>query len=636
MGKYLSVFTIIICLFFSVAFGEESILSLIKKYEEESVLSKKTKEESLGHLIVFTRQDIENMQAYTLADILRLVPISNFLPNKYGIETLANPGRPLTVPFIYRLYIDDHEVSSIHTYSPFLIYDRYPLDHINHIEIYFSPGAISVSNEPSQMIIRMYTKRPSRENSTKVRGTVGSKKSYTLSFFDARILNDRSCMLISFSKSYFKFPDLTINNQTLNRNQFRKNLFLKYRYLNTTVEFSAVDVKRGGFTGNSADKSPDFSNVYSLDSYFSIRHDFDDNTKVVFSYDYQKRKYKEKNKSSEGGIYIPAIYNFLNPPTYYYEDLNFHKFAVSLDKKLKTDKNTLLLGTFLRYYMQDVSKNEYANSSGLYSLENAFRVKNFYIGSFYAENSYNIDEKKLFIAGLKYDKFKFYGQKSKDRINVRLGFIAFANHSIMLKSFLSHYYVLPSMLLIEFSKNKKLNSMKSTVFSSEIKYIFGKNEIRLFYSYYNVQDIISFDRASGYYVNTNKSGNFREYGFFFKRKINQFTNFELNYWITEVGKDKYSPERGGYLRFVQEFGKLNIYSDVLYKGSYKPYGTKINETFNLRVSAGYKLPADFYLKITGENLLNNSEKVIYRDIFGNSHIYSSNYRRILLTVEKIF
>ncbi len=636
MGKYFSTLIVVISLFFSITYGEETILSLMKKYEEESVLFKKTKEESLGHVIIFTRKDIENMQAYTLADILRLVPISNFLPNKYGVETLANPGRPLTVPFIYRLYIDDHEVSSIHTYSPFLTYDRYPLDHINHIEIYFSAGAISVSNEPSQMIIKMYTKLPSRENTTKIRGTLDSKKSYTLSFFNAKRLNDSSCILVSFSKSYFKFPEISINNQTLHRNQFRKNLFLKYRYLDTTVEFSAVDVKRGGFTGNSADKSPDFSNIYSLDSYLSVKQDFNDNTKIVFSYDYQKRKYKERNKSSEGGIFIPNIYNFFNPPVYYYEDLNFHKFAFALDKKIKKGKNALLLGAFLRYYIQDVAKNEYANSLGLYDLKTAFRVKNFYIGSFYVENSYNIDEKKLVIAGLKYDKFKFYGQKSKDRVNVRIGFIAFANHSIMLKSFLSHYYVLPSMLLIESSKDKKLDSMESTVFSSEVKYIFGNNEIRFFYSYYNVQDIISFDKNSGYYVNTNKSGNFHEYGFFFKRKINQVTSFELNYWITDVGKDRYSPERGGYVRFAQEFGKLNIYSDVLYKGSYKPYGKKINETFNLRISVGYKLPSDFYLKITGENLLNNSEKIIYRDIFGNNYIYSSNYRKIILTVEKVF
>ncbi|MDQ7056545.1 MAG: hypothetical protein Q9M89_08905 [Persephonella sp.] len=60
------------------------------------------------------------MQAHTLSDILRLVPLFNFLPNQYGVESLLNPGNPVNVSFVFRIYIDDHEVSSIHTYSPFL------------------------------------------------------------------------------------------------------------------------------------------------------------------------------------------------------------------------------------------------------------------------------------------------------------------------------------------------------------------------------------------------------------------------------------------------------------------------------------------------------------------------------------
>ncbi|MDQ7056546.1 MAG: TonB-dependent receptor [Persephonella sp.] len=315
------------------------------------------------------------------------------------------------------------------------------------------------------MIIKMYTKIPSRENSTKLRATAGTKKSYSFNFFSAYKIDGNSSFLLSFSKSYFRFPQPEINGQTLNRNQFRKNIFLKYSYFDTDVELSAVDVKRGGFMGLSFDASPDYSNIQSLDTYVSVRQKFDKNTKFVFSYDHQKRKYREMNRQSDGGIFVPGIYSFFNPPTYYYEDLNFHKFAVSLDRKFKKGKNSLLAGTFLRYYFQNTSKNEYADSSGVHDLKKTlFRVKNFYIGSFYIEDSYYIDDKNLFIAGLKYDRYKFYGQKSRGKINGRAGFISFLNHSLMLKGFISRYYILPSMILIESSK-EKLNPIKSTVFN---------------------------------------------------------------------------------------------------------------------------------------------------------------------------
>jgi len=619
------------------AISEEDISVLLKKYEEEADLSKKTKEESLGHVIVFTRKDLEIMNAHTLSDVLRLIPLNNLLPNSFGVETLLNPGRPPTVPFVYRLYIDDHEVSSIHTYSPFLIYDRYNLDNIDHIEIYYSAGAISVSNEPSQMIIKLYTKLPERENASKLRTTAGTKKSYTISFSSANKINDNSCYLITFSKSYFTFPKPVVSGQKINRNQIRKNLFIKYRYFDTFLEFSAQDVKRGGFMGRSVDYAPDFSSTYSLDTYLVLTQNFGKDLKLVASYDYQKRKYKEQNSASEGGIFIPPIYSYLDPPTFYYEDLNFHKFATSLEKKLGNKRNSLLLGTFLRYYIQDVTEKFYINKSGRHDItDTAFSVKNFYIGSFYAENSFNINEKNLLITGIKYDKYKFYGQKSKNKLNTRVGIISFLNHSFMLKAFLSHYYVLPSMIVIESSKNKRLNPMPSTVFTGEVKYHFGKNELRFFYEYYRIKNLIKFDRESGGFINSDTRGNFHGYGIFFKRKIGNFTNLQLNYWITDVGKDKYTPERGGYVRFGGELGRFDFYSEIVYRGSYKPYGMRIKESYNLKLAVEVDLPSDWHFKLTGENLLNRGEKEAYLNMLGEKGSFSVYDRKIILSLEKVF
>ncbi len=638
MKKYILFLLIISALLSSAkAESKENISVLLKKYEEESDLSKKTKEESLGHVIIFTRKDLEIMHAYTLSDVLRLIPLNNLLPNSFGVETLLNPGRPITVPFVYRLYVDDHEVSSIHTYSPFLIYDRYNLDNIDHIEIYYSAGAISVSNEPSQMIIKLYTKHPERENASKIRVTTGTKKSYTLSFFSANRINDNSSYLITFSKSYFTFPKPVVSGQSISRNQIRKNLFMKYRYFDTFLEFSAQDVKRGGFMGRSVDYAPDLSSTYSLDTYIVLTQNFEKDLRLVASYDYQKRKYKEQNSASDGGVFIPQIYNFFNPPVFYYEDLNFHKFAVSLEKKFNTKRNNLLLGTFLRYYIQNVSKKYYVDITGKHDItDRTFTVKNFYIGSFYAENSFNINEKNLLITGVKYDKYKFYGQKSKNKLNTRVGFISFLNHSFMLKAFLSHYYVIPSMIVIESSKYKKLNPMPSTVFTGEAKYHFGKNELRLFYEYYRIKNLIRFDRTSKGFINSSDHGNFHGYGLFFKRKIGNFTSLQFNYWITDVGKDRFTPERGGYIRWGGEFGRFNFYSEIVYRGSYKPYGIKIKETYNLKLAMGIDLPSDWHLKLTGENLLNRGEKEAYLNMLGEKGAFSIYDRKIILSVEKVF
>ncbi|WP_029522508.1 TonB-dependent receptor [Persephonella sp. KM09-Lau-8] len=618
--------------------SSESILSLMKKYEEASDLSKRTREESLGHLLVFTRKDLETMHIYTLSDLLKIIPLNNRIPNNYGVETLVFPGGGCNIPIIYRLYIDDHEVSSINTYSPFLTYDRYPLDHIDHVEIYYSSGAISVTTEPSKIIIKLYTKEPKRENATKFRISVSSKKSYAFNIFAAYQRNENLSYLVNFSKSYFRFPRPRINNQTVNRNQFRKDLFFKLNYYETQVELSLSDVKRGGFFGLSGDKAPDFAHTCSFDSYLVVSQKFDKNTKLVLSYDFQKRKYKELNKATDGGIIIPKLFNLHRPPIIeYYEKVNFHKFAAVLNKKIKTENNLLLLGTFWRYYNEDRITNYYKNVLNIkYDLTDAPRVKNYYIGSVYLENSYNINDKNLIILGANLDKFKFYGQKSKNRLNLRAGFISFVNSKLMFKGFASRYYVIPSMLMIELSEKTRLEPMMINAYTGEVSYKFGSNEIKGFAGYYRIDNIVKLDRRQFVMKNSGESENFHEYGITFKRNFNNNLYSEINYWFTDVGKGFFSPDRGGYFRLGGDFDRLKLYTDLIYKGDYKPYGIHVKESYDLRLSLSYNLPDDWNLTITGDNLLNRGEKKAYMDIFRNKGVISVYDRQIILTVEKLF
>ncbi len=622
--------------FIGVAYSQSGdILSLMKKYEEESDLSRKTKRESLGHVIVFTRKDLEIMQAYTLGDVLRLIPLYNFMPNQYGVETLMIPGRPIIVPFIFKLYIDDHEVSSLHTFNPFLIYDRYPLDNIDHIEVYYTAGAISVSSEPSQLIIKLYTKVAGRENASKLRLTGGSDRSYTVSFFKAQNLGENSCFLVSFSKSQLNFTEPVIHGQQINRDQYRSNIFLKYRYFGTQVEFSAVQVNQNAFMGLSVDKAPDTAKAKSIDSYITITQALDEDTKLTLSYDYQNRKYKELNKASDGGIKVPDYYSPMNPVTFYHEDINFHKYSASFDKKFETDRNDLLIGTFIRYYKQHPDEVEVANLTGKYDItDTQFRIRNFYIASVYMEDSYSINENNRIIGGIKYDKYKYYGQESRCKTNLRVGLISFLTRNIMFKGFASHSYILPSLMLVEGSSYKSLNPVKVTIFSGETRINFGKNQFSTAIKYYRIRNYMTITRTG--IQNAEGQKIFKGYSFTYKRPLSRFVNLELNYWFVAVGDFRFSPYKGGYGRISGEYKRFQFYTDLVYKGSFEPFGIKVGEAYNLRVALGYKLPKDWHFKVVGENLLNSSEKVGYINAFGERGYFSAYPRRILVTLEKVF
>jgi len=611
------------------------IYNLLKKYEEVSDLSEKTKKESLGHVLVFTRKDLEIMQAYTLGDVLRLVPLYNFMPNQYGVETLMIPGRPILVPFIFKLYIDDHEVSSLHTFNPFLVYDRYPLDNIDHIEIYYTAGAISVSNEPSQVIIKLYTKVAGRENASKLRLTGSTDKSYTISFFQAKSLGKNMCYLISFSKSQLKFTEPVIHNETINRDQYRNNLFTKFRYFDTQIEFSVSQVSRNGFMGLALDRAPEMAKAKSIDSYLTVTQLLDETTKLIFAYDYQNRKYKEENRASDGGIRMPYYYTPGRPVIFYEEDIDFHKYSVSLNKDIETGRNDLLIGTFLRYYKQEPEKVNYADTVQKYDITNEqFRVENFYIASVYAEDSFLLNKHNRIIGGVKYDKYKYHGQKSQCKTNLRVGLISFLNDNVMFKGFASHSYILPSLMLVEASADRKLNPVKVTIFTGETRIKIGESKLSFTVKYYKVRNFMVISQTGIYNADRHKI--FKGYSFSYSKPLNRFINVELNYWFVAVGDFEFSPYKGGYGRFSGEYKRVQFYADIVYKGSFKPFGEKIDEAYNLRAAFSYKLPQDWYIKVVGENLLNSSEKVSYINAFGETGYFSAYPRRILFTIEKVF
>lgn len=52
-------------------FSDENIEMLLKQYRSESELSKITEKESAGLANIFTRDDLEKMQAHTLLDVLK-------------------------------------------------------------------------------------------------------------------------------------------------------------------------------------------------------------------------------------------------------------------------------------------------------------------------------------------------------------------------------------------------------------------------------------------------------------------------------------------------------------------------------------------------------------------------------------
>ncbi len=626
---------------------KQSILYLFKKYEEKADLSNKTKKESLGHVIVFTRKDLDIMQANYLADVLKLVPNSNFGPNKYGVESITGLGRRYQISTRYRLYINDHEISSISTYSPFLTYDRYPLDNIDHIEIYFSPGAISASNEPSLMIIKMYTKRPERENATILKGILDNKSGHQLGIFSGRKLDENRSYLFTLSHAKIDFDKLTVNNRDISRDQKRIHLFFQYNVNNWYIDTSLSYVDRRNFFGFSLDGSPEKEGMYSAVGFISATGQFlqDKSLKINLAYDIQRRQIIEKNKQADGGILHPA-FKQATLPTYIDEVRTLHKLAFTINKEWNTSNNELLIGAFVRYYQQDLDKFSVEYLDGAIKRDeknnpNFNVVDYFWISSIYIENKHNLNDRNLFIIGARLDDYKFEGNKTQKDINTRVGYISYPRDNWLIKGFITKGYLLPSMFTVETSLNKKLDPVNFISYTTESTYKINNHSISGFLCIEEITNDFTYNPVTRSIENSNQKYTIFIGSLRYIWDVNPFNKFEFYVWKSKIDKSSVktlSPTLGGYTRLLTEYKTWKVYNELVFRDKYtnELYNRKVDATFDYTFGISKEFKNGWILKFKGENIFNNSAKVLYKPIIGSVYEYQAFDRRFLITLEKVF
>jgi len=623
---YSYIFSLSLC--FNIAYAED-IRTILKEYEEASDLSNKTRTESLGHYYIITRKDLEIMQAYKLSDVLKSLKLHTFMYNNFGVRQLTSASATVGLTTSYRLYIDDHEVSSLHTDNPMLIYDEYPLDNIDHIEIYCGAGAVRLGNEPSFTIIKLYTKKPERENTSYIRTTISNKKDANFSFVDARKIKDIS-YLIMLNYGYINNKSQFINDKPINNDILQRFFFSSIEYQDSKLDLQFARLSRGIFRGLSINSQPDNGETISTDFYLSFTQRFlqDKSIKFNFSVDINKRKYEELNNSS--GIFIQPFFNPFNPIIYYNEERTLKKYTLYLSKEFKTSNNVLLTGISAKYKENSVDKINYIT----WSQQNIFTDKaipfdKWYLYSFFIENQYNINEKNLLFLSLKLDNNQRNGgYKDTTDYIVRVGYISIFNN-FTFKTFATKTYIPPSFFEYEFAKEKG-NLRKEDVkgISTELIYKKDSNEFKLFYGYAKAKDMIIFTPYGSINNPENNNSNFFVIDYIYK--ILPHYKVDLNLYKVFSEYD-YSSKQGGALKLFADFDKYNFYTELIYRKGFTAFGQSVNDSFDLTVAGSINIKDNISLKIKGENLLNKAIKTPF-----NNGIYQNYERKIYLTTEVLF
>lgn len=616
-------------LFSSLIFAEElSLETLLKEYKSAEEPYLQTKKESAGHIRVITRSELDKMQAYTLNDVLKTVRFFTLQPKRNGMTTLVRSGESQMSSLPAKIYINTHELNSATLGNILVQYGRMGLYFIDYIEIYQAGNSVTFGNEPGTLLIKLFTKDSSRENSTSVQASIDTLGSVTIQAVEAKVFDEYSYLAnIDLRKN--NYEEYNINGTELSRDGVRGQLYLKFSKKDDyDIEFGAINEKYDIFSGLGVATEDGYT--HTNDIYAHITKYFKDNLKVMLTASYEKFEIYNRDYV---GIPLPGIGAPL--PQQFDTAISTKVYSAIIEKRFINGNNELFVGAQFKCQKFDI--DEYKADD--IDLAMDWGPKKLDIYMLYAENLYNINENHLISLSAKVDRYEnSLGRSSTEHI-LRAGYVGIFDE-FKFKLFAMESYIYPTFLQTTYAPNYRinpdLNSAELLTLTAELIYTKDNTTYGFGIGQSEADNAIIFQKntinpTESIYVNSNGKNKFE---LFFANVQHSFDiDNRVKVEIYRQFRDSYySPREGVAIQLFNTIGKVDIYNELLYRSKYTSQeGIDVNRGYDYSLGAIYRLNKKTELKLKAENIFNKASEAPI-----NGVDVSAIDRRVLFTAEYTF
>ncbi len=615
-----------ILLFFSTLLfaQEENLDDLLSQYREASELSHETKQEKSGHVTIFSRSDLDKMQAYTLNDIIKTIKMFTLKNSAFGPTAIVKSPYSEQSMSSVKIYINSYEVTSITAGTGIAQFGQMGLNHIDHIEIYQASNAIAFHGESGNMVIKLYTKDPARENATVLQGSVDSTGGGRGQVIDAQNFGDYSYLAnVDVSGNRFD-KERGRNNKEFSRDSSRGQLYVNFAKKDDyVIEGGASKEKSDIFSGFG--QSVEDGDITSTYSYLHFTKYLPSQTELIISGTYEI--IDVLNSDSSGvRLFDSSLSNNLDITS------GSYTYDILLQKRYSYNDHNFLFGTeakFKTFFLDNLQSN---------GMEKSYPAgpKELDIYMLFGEDSYDINEEHQITLGAKANYYDNHETKANTEYLLRLAYLAKISEEFSLKSFIQKGHVYPIFAQTTFSPiiipNPDLRVSKNRVIKAELEYKKEKLTLTLGGGASKSKDGIVFNPSLQKYVNNSGSSDFSQFSLNLEYRFDAENKVIAEYFRAYKDNNSFSSDTGALVQLYSTFGKFDFYNELIYRSSYIGVdGVSMDAGYDYTAGAIYHYNKNLNIKLKGENIF---DRAIETSIKGA--MVPALERRGILTLEYIF
>ena len=582
--------------------------SLLQTYEQASELSEKTKDESAGNLIVYTREDLERMQVETLKDILKSLRSFNYEENRIAQADILNQDPIAYYSKSVRVYLNENELLTPLTGSGFLLFGDMEMDFIDHVEIYEGFPSFDFGVEPATIVIRLYTKTVNHDAGGRVKLSVANHGSSKTNAYYLGQENDFS---------YFVYANHLDNNKDiyqevggdLKRDQENSRFYGSISTENHSLELHVMQAEGDAFlgplvglgiSGNIPSSTSKKAQYISLSTHSEF---FNKSMSLNMSYSHDKSTFTSRYSP------IPITIKgapFLNVNSYS-QTIYGDSFTAILKKEFELDKHSITVGGQYRYKHFDLDHITFgalpAPANQAYNKENIYSI--------FLQDLIQLSQNHLVtlsVMNQTYDRNA--NMKSENTTQLRFGYI-YSNKAWVAKTFIARQEFSPEpyMTISPYYGNINLEPDSYKSIFQEISYEKNRTTTKLILGYgVNKNTPIVDNTFTIQNADKKISGSSAALEFTLLFRETDKLELQVNYTRLEL---PYNTEDSKYYNYVarmqNSISKFDIFNELVVNVGHRD----VSNGYDYSAGVKYNLTKDFHLSLKGENIFNSGLKKAY-------------------------